>query len=109
MCDCCKDRDAWYICVGCQKEYCFDCYNYEGVLYSHSINFSGTGDIYVCRECDREPPESIKALLSAYKEVRKLRKEGEESYEEYQRRSKVAELHAEMELSKYKITKEESK
>lgn len=99
FCDTCE-QDTWggYDCLGgCGKTGCYDCCKdqREWKLYKHGVHFSGSGDGVYCTQCINRLLEKRDPLLIAYKDIERLRNEGEVFYNDWNLRCKVAEKQAE--------------
>lgn len=91
FCDACGKEAYCQKCLGCSKEYCYDCREKLMVEYRHSLHFGGSYDGHFCQECDTNPPEHIKRLHHAYQTMRSLKNEWEGSYANIERRAKSTE------------------
>lgn len=91
VCDFCNKENAWYSCLGCKKDVCYECLETKGIWYYHGCFSQGSGDGFYCAECNSINPGD--ALLEAYRTIRKLRAEYDSFLVEWDRRRGLAEEH----------------
>lgn len=86
-CDVCGKKDEHgmsYECIGCHKDFCWDCHKNAGFLTHESINYSNHG-FFFCNECIVHVPKEIKPLYHASLRVEALRKIREDSALEWRK------------------------
>ena len=92
FCDECKREQGYTAtCLGCGKEYCFDCRKIFGRSYEHGVSCCGSGDGYFCNICIDNPPDKIKELLAGYREIAAIRAERKAYYDRFEERENKAE------------------
>ena len=95
VCDNCGADDmVFYHCLGCGKDFCYNCNDKRNVgkKYIHSVNFSGPDDGYFCVACLSLPTPKVSKILKAYLKIESLRNEQKAWYEDFSKREKEAEL-----------------
>lgn len=91
VCDSCHKEDYTHKCLGCGKDFCWECMKTEGVEYHHAVHFSGSGDGFYCHECDKTCFKT--PLHRAFRAVEDLKQEADEWQKDFQARMKAAEDH----------------
>lgn len=91
ICDFCGSDSCYSTCEGCGKDICRTCRRDHAVVYSHAINFSGSGDVTFCLQCDDDPPEAVKPLHAAFRQIADLQKERRAWEEGFKLRANEAE------------------
>jgi hypothetical protein len=101
-CDVCnKEEDYISECLGCGKEFCFDCKDKHGYEYSYKVYFRGWGDGYYCNECIKGLTKSKEsARFNAYLRIQELKEESESIYDEFKKKQEKAEKEIEKFLDK---------
>ena len=93
-CDACGAAQDYGIdlCLGCGAEHCSACKKTHGVEYKHGVNFSGSDDGYYCHQCDARLTKSGEDKLHcAYRQIARLRVEGEAFSADFRKRVQTAE------------------
>lgn len=78
-------------CLGCGKDFCYDCQEKKGVRYNPGVFTSGSGDGFYCHACDKSNATS--ALHQAFVSILELRNESDRWNEDFQKRKLAAEKH----------------
>lgn len=95
FCDICG-KEAWDPCLKCGKDFCWECKEKHGVIFPHSVTFSGSGDGFYCHDCEEKMASEKKdQLYLAYLEIDLLRRQHKAWYEDFERRSGEAERYLE--------------
>ena len=69
-CDVCgKGASIYNKCIGCGKDFCYECKKENCTTFHCSIYFSGSGDGIFCHKCAAKPPKRLEALLLAYYKI----------------------------------------
>lgn len=103
FCDKCgKEMEYPSNCMGCNKEYCYDCSKTEFVRYSHAIFFQGSGDGKFCIECNATPPDRLVKLMVLYRKIKALTAEYNEWWKDFELRHKAVEKELEEEYENFK-------
>jgi len=90
--DCGNEADYVHTCIGCGKEYCYDCHDAHLTEFRCGVSFGGSGDGEFCKECIENPPTpKLRKLLKAYLKIRALKTERDAVYNDFQARCKKAE------------------
>ena len=90
-CDACgKRRDYLQKCCGCVRELCCDCMEGRMVTYPPGVQSSGDNGNF-CNKCDANPPEKVKAIHAAFREIMELRVIEKSWCEDFDKRCKAAE------------------
>lgn len=89
-CDNCEKRlDYAHPCDGCGSTHCYDCKHFYKE-FPNGVYHSG-GDLRLCTECLKEPPEKIRRALKAYQLIESLRAESANFYKSFKPRQEAAE------------------
>lgn len=93
ICDFCEKDGAFYSCLKCGKDICYECRKIQAVEYSHAVYFQGSGDGLYCIECDSILRIDGDPLHRAYQVIQSLRNERNGFYADFQKRQEAAEAH----------------
>lgn len=92
-CDICGKRGAIYHCMGCEKDYCYECqrihtrrFRYLWVC-SNEVNF--------CNDCLASPAAKYSPLIVGLRSMEALRAETDAFYETQNKRGKALEVEME--------------
>jgi hypothetical protein len=100
-CDICKGESLIQTCNSCGTMLCWDHREEYGVVYSHAVYFSGSGDGFYCKECDSKLLKSGKDKKhNAYRAVGALRTELKTWNSNFDLRKSKAEEHLQTLLKK---------
>lgn len=89
LCDSCHKEDYTQKCLGCGKDFCYECRQKKGVEYAHGVYFSGSYDGFYCHACDKSNAKF--AIHQAYAAIRDLRTEADQWQKDFNRRKDDAE------------------
>lgn len=106
VCDICESDDCvFHHCVGCGKDFCYKCQETKpvGQKFSHSVYCSGSYDCFLCVACIADPTPKVQSILAVYLKIQQLRNETKSFYEDFEKRSKVAEVKVKEIVEKYHI------
>jgi len=95
-CDVCGKNDPgdlYYECVGCGKDFCWDCHKISGLITHESTNYSNEG-FFFCNGCIIHMPEEIKPLYYASLRVEGLIRVRDDLY--YEHKKTESEANAEL-------------
>lgn len=93
ICDSCHKEDYTQKCLGCGKDFCYDCQTKKGVTYSAGVFTSGSGDGFYCHACDKS--NETFAVHQAFAAIRDLRVELDRWNQDFNKRKIAAEAHLE--------------
>ena len=91
FCDVCEKDAGYNTCLGCGKEFCYDCKKTDAIEYKHSVFFQGSGDGLYCPKCDKKMRENGDKLHAAYRQIKKLKNEYIGFYDDFNKRNEKAE------------------
>lgn len=92
FCDFCKKEALYgYKCFVCGIDSCFDCGKNNIVVYTCGVGFSSSRDGYYCISCDALMNHKDDPLHNAYIAIKKLKKERDDFYADFEIKTKKAE------------------
>lgn len=91
VCDFCgADKDVWASCTECGKDICYVCKPKHAKEYAHACWVRGSGDGLYCFDCIGKLMKEKDPLYHAYLAIEMLVKEYSSYYEDFKKRSDLA-------------------
>jgi hypothetical protein len=94
VCESCgEDASYSFCCLNCKKDYCYEHKN-RVVELPHSVHFKGGCDIYLCVGCVGTHRRELDDIIDAYQKIALLREESKSYWEDFKKRTDIAEKEA---------------
>lgn len=90
ICDFCHEEECHEHCLNCKKDACWKCQAEEGVSFTSTVWFRGSGDGFYCHACLALPQVRRSARFQAYNKVKSLKDEYNAWSEDFKQRADKA-------------------